>query len=78
MHSALEALPNDEAASVYQNFLRAREAAIIEEIRRACGIALVPVGVTEEMEPDEVAADVKSGTEPAEDELDSLELEFAQ
>jgi hypothetical protein len=31
-------MPNEKAAQVYEEFLKAREAAIVEEIRRVCGL----------------------------------------
>jgi hypothetical protein len=39
MSDADETLPYDQAADVYHRFMQSREAAMIEEIRRACGIA---------------------------------------
>ena len=38
MHKAAEDLTDADAAQVYEEFLRAREAAIVEEIRTACGV----------------------------------------
>jgi hypothetical protein len=73
--AALEELPNAEAADLYGRFLQAREAAMIEEIRRACGISADLVSVTEDVEPDDVAADIKAGASPSEDEIEELELE---
>lgn len=59
---AAEGLPIQEAAELYERFLRARQAALIDEIRRACGITAVTAETAEQVEPDEVAADVKAGT----------------
>jgi hypothetical protein len=73
--AALEELPNAEAADLYGRFLQAREAAMIEEIRRACGISADLASLTEEVEPDDVAADIKAGTSPSDDEIEELELE---
>jgi hypothetical protein len=71
--AALEELPNSEAADLYGRFLHAREAAMIEEIRRACGISATTTNVTEDVEPDDVAADVKAGASPSDDETEELE-----
>jgi hypothetical protein len=70
---AVEDLPNDEAADLYGRFLRAREAAMIEEIRRACGITLVTDDVIEDASPDELAEDVSAGNGMAEDEDEEIE-----
>lgn len=60
---AKEVLPHEEAAQLYERFLEARQAALIAEIRRACGIAQ-STEPAEEPEPDDLAADVKAGTAP--------------
>jgi len=73
MLEALERLPNDEAASLYERFLQGREAAMIAEIRQACGITPMTVVEGEDAQPDEVAADVEAGV-GSEDEF---ELEIA-
>ncbi len=75
MRSATEDLPNGEVAELYERFLQAREAAIISEIRHACGISVTSAPVDEDLVPDEVAADVREGTAP-EDEA-ALELDVA-
>lgn len=72
---ALEELPNAEAADLYGRFLQAREAAMIEAIRRACGISAIPASVAEDVEPDDVAADIKAGLSPSGDEAEEVELE---
>jgi hypothetical protein len=59
--AALEELPDAESAALYGKFLQAREAAMIEEIRRACGILTSPTTGAEDTEPDDVAADIKAG-----------------
>jgi hypothetical protein len=61
---AVEDLTNEQAAELYERFLHARQAAMIEEIRRACGIAAVSETKAEDLEPDDVAADVEEGTAP--------------
>jgi hypothetical protein len=58
---AAEALPDGEAAQLYERFLQARQAALIEEIRRACGIT-ASAEPAEHQEPDELAADLKANT----------------
>ena len=73
--AALEELPDAEAADLYGDFLQAREGAMIEEIRRACGISAIRVSVAEDTEPDEVAADIKAGASLSEDTADEPELE---
>ncbi len=60
---AAEALPDERAAQLYERFLQVRQAALIEEIRRACGIT-ASTGPTEGHEPDDLAADVEAGTAP--------------
>ncbi len=60
---ATETLSNDEAAELYERFLQARQTALVEEIRRACGITASTEAV-EETEPDDLAADVKAGIAP--------------
>jgi len=61
---AVEDLTGVQAADLYERFLHARQAAMIDEIRRACGIAVSPATKAEEVEPDDVAADVESGAAP--------------
>jgi len=61
---ATEDLPNDAAAQLYERFLQARQAALIDEIRRACGITAVTSDAADHDEPDEDAADVRAGTAP--------------
>lgn len=63
LNTAREDIPQEQTAELYERFVRARQAMIIEEIRRACG-------VTEASQPsdqpvsDEPAADVQDGIEP--------------
>src|SRR3954469_10498695 len=45
MQQATEELSDEELASLYERFLMAREAAIINEIRRACGITAAALGI---------------------------------
>lgn len=66
----LEAKESAEApqlAALYARFLDFREAAIISEVRRVCGIAET-AGVVAEAPPDDYAADVLAGGGPDEDE----------
>ncbi|MCU1530375.1 MAG: hypothetical protein JWP75_4138 [Frondihabitans sp.] len=72
LDAATETLTNVEVADLYSRFVAAREAAMIEEIRRACGIAPAPPGAAPEDEPDEPAADVKDGTAPPDETDDEL------
>lgn len=77
--TAFEDLTNDEAAGVYGRFLQAREAEIIQEIRRACGVAEDQVHLEADAAPDDVAQDIKAGNGAADDEelVDNLEIEVA-
>jgi hypothetical protein len=74
LQNAIEALPEHEAVDLYGRFLRAREAAMIEEIRRACGIIHAPAAIPDDAVPDEVAADVKEGygASDMDEELDEM------
>ena len=38
MRKAVEGVASAEAADIYENFLRAREAAMIAQIRQVCGV----------------------------------------
>jgi hypothetical protein len=62
--SAIEQLPDLEVEAVYERFVQAREASIIEEIRRACGVSPVSTTLAEVVE-DEVAADIEADVDPA-------------
>jgi hypothetical protein len=73
LEGAGETTAKEEVADRYGRFLQAREGAMIEEIRRACGIT--PVNAEGPIETDEVAADIEAG-EALSDELDDeIELE---
>ena len=74
LQDGLEELPDGEVETLYDRFVQARQAAIIEEIRKACGITAPPLDVGEEYQADDVAADIRDGTAPSET-LDELELE---
>jgi hypothetical protein len=67
MQSATEQLNDEEAAALYDRFLDAREATIIAEIRRVCGITAAAPEMAA-ISPDEVAADVESEPAPDEDQ----------
>lgn len=69
MHVAREDLTAAEVAELLSRFTQDRQAAMIDEIRRVCGITFAPAGRVEEDQPDEVAADVQAGTSPL-DEAD--------
>jgi hypothetical protein len=77
LEDATEDLSDEALAELYDSFLQAREAAIIEEIRRACGIAPTAEPVEEDLEPDELAADVTEGWAPADEAAEELELDVA-
>ena len=61
---------------LYERFVRAREAAIISEIRNACGVKLAAAAV-EEDDSDDLAADVKDGTAPLLEPLEELAFDLA-
>jgi hypothetical protein len=53
------AATDEEVADLYERFLQAREAAMIKEIRKACGIT--PAKAEGPVESDEPAADTETG-----------------
>lgn len=73
LEDATEQLSDTEVSELFGRFVQAREAAMIQEIRRVCGTR---AGVAEaDSAVDEPAADIDAGGGPA-DELDEeLELE---
>jgi len=75
LEAALEELPDEQVEELYQRFVQGRQAAIIEEIRRVCGITPTPGVAEEEGEDDEVAADVAAATAPSEETIEELELD---
>jgi hypothetical protein len=74
LQGATEEVPDEKLAELYARFIQAREAAIINEIRRACGITATSEAVEEDHVPDEVAADVQEGTAPTDEAAEELEL----
>jgi hypothetical protein len=77
MDEATETLTNEEAAELYDRFVRAREQAIIVEIRRVCGIEVVAQPSSTEAEPvDELAPDLLNEEASPEDELEEFALDF--
>jgi hypothetical protein len=73
--SSIEALTYQQAVDIYNRLLRAREAAMIQEIRHACGITAA-AGTREDAVPDDVAADIQAGVGvPEEEEAGELEAE---
>jgi hypothetical protein len=62
--AAREETPDEDVADLYERFVRARQAMIIDEIRRACGVVAEAQPLGGEPPPDEPAADVQDGTEP--------------
>jgi hypothetical protein len=78
MHAATEGLPNNECISGYSRFLQAREAAMIEEIRRACGIAAdASLLETASIEPDELAEDIRTSDGSVDDGFEDIAAESA-
>lgn len=73
--AALDDLPTAEAVDLYGRFLDAREAAMIEEIRRACSVSAMLTTVTEDVQPDDVAADIKAGVLASDDQIEEPEPE---
>jgi hypothetical protein len=73
MEKAGETTGNEEVADLYGRFLQAREAAMIDEIRRACGIT--PVKAEGPVETDEVAADIQAGGTLFDELDDEMELD---
>jgi hypothetical protein len=74
LQAAAEELPKHEAAALYERFVGAREAAMINEIRCVCGIVAIPAGVRTEEEADEVAADIQADSAQTDDELALVNL----
>ena len=75
LRDATEELVNDELRALYDSFLADREQAIVEEIRRACGVdPTAPVAISEV--DDEIALDV--ALEPADEEPPVAAFESAQ
>jgi hypothetical protein len=74
---AAEELPDADAAELYEQFIKAREDAMIREIRRACGIASVRTVTSEDATPDDPAADVRVSDSSLEDEITDYELDIA-
>jgi hypothetical protein len=70
MLAASEASSNDEVAADYGRFVQAREAAIIDEIRRMCGVTSSESTLDEDVGPDEIAPDVEMETTA--DEVEEL------
>jgi len=77
LSNALEELSGAEVTEIYDRFIDAREAAMIEEIRRVCGVSALPPVGSGEAQADEVAADIKAGTGPSDDEIEELEVDLA-
>ncbi len=78
LQAAADDTPNDDLAGLYERFVQARQTAMIEEIRLACGIAAAPVAADDRAdEPDEAAADVIAGTAPPDDEEEEEEALLA-
>jgi hypothetical protein len=77
LDAAPDDLSNDDLTGLYERFLQAREAAMIGEIRRACGITEAPSDAAGELQvEDDVAADVRDGTAPVLETVDDLEFDI--
>jgi hypothetical protein len=77
MEAAEEEIPDGELEVLHERFVEARQAAMIDEIRRACGISPVAADTAQEpIEDDEAAADVIDDTAPI-DEDEELDLILA-
>jgi hypothetical protein len=77
---AEESLSAADASARYLEFVRLREEAIIDEIRRVCGIEVgaTSMGEGEEDEEDEEAEDLLSNVDLAEDEeIDDADFDVA-
>ena len=80
LEAATDSLSDDHLKELYGRWVRAREAAIIREIRRVCGIENPADAPEEEAVRDEVAADVQAGDgtgvadEDTDEELDTLSV----
>jgi len=77
LRAALEDLPDEQVENLYQQFVQSRQAAIIEEIRRVCGVASTPQTTDGTIEEDEIAADVKDDTAPSDLAAEELGWETA-
>jgi hypothetical protein len=75
LQSAIDDLSNEDLTDLYERFLRAREAAMIQEIRRACGITEASLDAIEELQADDdIAADVRDGTAHIFEAVDDLDF----
>ena len=61
MTEAAEDLSDEALLERYERFTRAREASIVAEIRRVCGIDNPSVDVIDVIEADEPAGDILAG-----------------
>lgn len=77
LRASPESAQDEQIAALYQDFAQARQAAIVEEIRKVCGIASAPADVEGAIEEDEIAADVKEETASSELTTESIEEEPA-
>lgn len=63
MEAADEGVHNADIDAIFERFSKAREGAMIDEIRRVCGIAMTDLATTELGPEDEVAPDVAAREE---------------
>jgi hypothetical protein len=76
--AAVEELSDSDAAKLYGRFIQAREAAIIGEIRRVCGISLVSGDSAADEVAEDLAEDLRTGNGASEDDsFRDLEMESA-
>lgn len=75
LSDASEALPNNEVADLYERFLQARQAALVAEVRRACGITATTTEVAESLNTDELAADLRAAIAPPLGSVDERTLD---
>jgi hypothetical protein len=60
MQSATDTLSNEDAAALYDRFVQAREAAMIADVRRVCGVTASAAHEPEDADDDDVAADIEA------------------
>ncbi len=68
MQVATEELTDADLVGTYERFVQAREAAMIAEIRRVCGVEVIASSPSPEIEPEDLAADIQAGATPGGEE----------
>jgi hypothetical protein len=76
--AAVDTLSDSDLANLHGRWLQAREAAMIQEIRRVCGITQLATLGDEDAIPDDVAEDLSAGDGSTEedDDVDDAEAAF--